>query len=228
MDEKWTKRSRQAKTPSHSAWAESVGRRRSAGARPTRITKHLPDPTSRGVAKLGGGGKSHFWRPRPPLRFLGFRIYLITCPTQLRMFCEVIKKSYWDNSENQMTGTEDRKKLFRPPSRTPYDNLGETQVCCPPRKRASTGQVWPRCGPGKCPKKGVEIWGSPQKNSPIFGGIAKKKVPSGSRGRAAPPPVVASEPTAGCLDSTHPKNHLTRRQLSAFCSSQILKADSLK
>jgi hypothetical protein len=126
------------------------------------------------VAKLGGA-KSHFWRPRPPLRFVGLRTYLITCPTRLRMFCEVIKKSYFDSSENQMTETEGRKKLFRPPSRTPHDNLGETQVSCTPHKGAPTGQVWPRCGPGKCPKSGVEIWGIPKKTPPFLGGSRKKR-----------------------------------------------------
>jgi hypothetical protein len=126
------------------------------------------------VAKLGGA-KSHFWRPRPPLLFVGVRIYLITCPTQLRMFCEVIKKSYFDNSENQMTGTEDRKKLFRPPSRTPHSPHCQAQICCTPHKGASTGQVWPRCGPGKCPKNGVEIWGSPKKTPPFLGGSRKKR-----------------------------------------------------
>jgi hypothetical protein len=82
-------------------------------------------------------------------------------------------------------------------------------------------------GPGSARKTGSKFGESPKK-LPHFWGDREKKVPSGSRGRAAPPPVVASEPTAGCLGSTHPKNDLTRRQLSAISSLHFLKAESLK
>jgi hypothetical protein len=127
-----------------------------------------------------------------------------------------------------MTETEGRKKLFCPPSRTPHDNLGETQRCCTPRKGASTGQVWPRCGPGKCPKKGVEIWGSPKKTPPFLGGSRKKRYHrvAGAephhlrRSRRNRPPGASAARTR--------KNRLTRRQLSAICSSHFVKAESLK
>jgi hypothetical protein len=91
IDEIWTKRSRQAKTPSHSAWAESVGRGRSGGTYPSRITKHLPDQTSRGVAKLGG--QNHiFGAPAPYCDFSVFEYILLPAPLNYACSMKLLKK----------------------------------------------------------------------------------------------------------------------------------------
>jgi hypothetical protein len=168
------------------------------------------------VAQLGG--RNHvFGAPAPYCDSSVFEYILLPAPLNCACSVKLLKKVILTIPRISRRERRTEKNYFAPQP-YPYDNLGETQVCCPPHKRASTGQVWPPCGPGKCPKKGVEVWGTPEKTPPFLGD-REKKVPSGSRRRAAQPPRVASKPTPGCLGSTHPKNHLTRRQFSAYSSA---------
>jgi hypothetical protein len=153
-----------------------VGRSRPVrGDVPFQNHKTSPRSGKQGRGKVRGA-KAHFWPPRPQLRFLGFRTYLITCPTQLRMFCEVIKKSYFDNSENQSTGTEDWKILFRrPPAVPPKTIWGKHRYVVRHISGHPPAKFGRRAGPGSARKTGSKF-GEPPKKLPHFGGgIAKKR-----------------------------------------------------
>jgi hypothetical protein len=142
------------------------GRSRSGAAGPR--GRALPE--SRNISPIGqdkrGRGKvrgqNHIFAPRCDLR-----MYLITCPTQLRTFCEVTKKIKFDNSENPSTQTEDRKKLFRPPAVPPIPPIAKHRYVVRHISGHPPAKFGRRAGPGRDRKTGSKF-GEPPKKLPHF------------------------------------------------------------
>jgi hypothetical protein len=149
-------------------------------ARPVRgdvpFQNHETSPRSdkRGRGKVRGA-KSHFWLPRPPLRSSVFECILLPAPLNCACSVKLLKKVNLTIPRIRRRERRTEKNYFAPPPQ-PYplrqlpgtDMLSATQAGI---HRPSLAAVRAR----EVPEKRGRILGNPQKNSPIFGGIAKKR-----------------------------------------------------
>jgi hypothetical protein len=142
---------------------------------PSRITKHLPDQTSRGVAKLGGA-KSHFWPPAPYCDFSVFEYILLPAPLNCACSVKLLKKVILTIPRISRRERRTEKNYFAPPPAVPPTPTiwGKHRYVVRHISGHPPAKFGRRAGPGSARKTGSKF-GEPPKNSPIFGGIAKKR-----------------------------------------------------